>query len=116
MPKFMLMLMDRPSDYADLSPAEMQKVVKEYGAWAKKMGREGKLVGGEKLADEGGRIIRRKGEKVTVTDGPFVEAKEVLGGVFIIKAGSYDEAVELAKTCPHMTYGCATHVRQIDGP
>lgn len=115
MPRFMLMLFDRPADYADLSPAQMQSVIKEYGAWAKKMGKEGKLAGGEKLTDEGGRVIKRKGEKITVTDGPFAEAKEVMGGVFIIKARSYDEAVEIAKTSPHVKYGVSTHVRQIDG-
>ena len=49
-----------------------------------------------------------------MTDGPFAESKEVLGGFFIIAAASYDEAVEIAKTSPHVKYGASTHVRQID--
>jgi hypothetical protein len=49
-----------------------------------------------------------------VTDGPFAESKEVLGGYFTINAASYDEAVTIARTCPHIVYGCATHVRRID--
>lgn len=115
MPKFMLMLFDSPADYADITPAQMQAVVKEYGQWAKTMGEQGKLAGGEKLADEGGRVIRRNGEQAAVTDGPFAETKEVLGGFFIINARNYDEAVEIAKTSPHVKYGASTHVRQIDG-
>lgn len=114
MPRFMLMLFDNPADYADLTPAQMQAIVKEYGEWAQKMGKEGKIAGGEKLADEGGRIITRRDEKVSVTDGPYAETKEVLGGFFIINARSYDEAVEIAQTSPHARYGSSTHVRQID--
>lgn len=114
MPKFLLMLFDNPADYADLSPEQMQKVVQEYSAWAQEMGKAGKLAAGEKLADEGGKVITRKGQGLSVTDGPYAESKEVLGGFFIVNAASYDEAVELARACPHARYGCATHVRQID--
>lgn len=110
MPKFMLLLFDNPSDYADVTPEQMQQVVKEYGSWAQKMGKAGKLAGGEKLADEGGKVITQSG----VTDGPFAESKEVLGGYFILDAASYDEAVELASSSPHVKYGASTHVRQID--
>lgn len=112
MPKFMLLLFDNPADYADLSPEQMQQVVREYGAWAKEMGKAGKLEGGEKLADDGGKVITATG----VTDGPFAESKEVLGGYFTITAASYDEAVEIARGSPHVKYGASTHVRQIDAP
>jgi hypothetical protein len=114
MAKFMLLLFDKPADYADLTPAQMQQVVKEYGQWAKSMGQKGKLKGGEKLTDDGGRILKTRGEKVSVTDGPYAESKEVLGGIFIIEAADYDEAVEIAQSCPHMKYGACTHIRQID--
>ena len=118
MPKFVLMLMDNPADYADLSPDQLQGVVQEYNAWCQKMAQAGKFLGGEKLADEGGKVIVRKGNGVgqglSVTDGPFAESKEVLGGFFIIKADSYDEAVQIASGSPHVKYGAATHVRQID--
>ncbi len=110
MPKFMLLLFDTPSDYAGMTPEQMQQVVKEYGAWAQEMGKAGKLEGGEKLADEGGKVITQSG----VTDGPFAESKEVLGGYFTINAASYDEAVEIARGSPHAKYGASTHVRQID--
>lgn len=114
MAQFMLLLFDNPADYRDLTPAQMQQVVQEYGDWAKSMGAAGKLAGGEKLADEGGRVLRKKSGDAVVTDGPFAESKEVLGGYFLVNAASYDEAVEIAKSCPHMKYGACTHVRQID--
>lgn len=114
MPKFMLMLFDNPADYAGLSPDQMQGVVQEYNAWCQQMAKAGKFLGGEKLADEGGKVIARQGERISVTDGPFAESKEVLGGYFIISAASYDEAVKIASSSPHAKYGAATHVRQID--
>lgn len=114
MPKFLLMLMDNPTADANLSPQEMQAIVGEYTKWASSLAQQGKLDGGEKLAEEGGRLIRHTGPKVTVTDGPYAESKEVIGGYFIVNAASYDEAVAIAKTCPHMTHGAATLVRRIE--
>lgn len=114
MAKFMLMLFDNPADYANLTPQMMQDLVKEYGHWAEQMGKEGKLAGGEKLTEEGGRVITGKGAKAVVTDGPYAETKEVLGGYFIVNAASYDEAVAIARSCPHAKYGASTHVRRID--
>lgn len=114
MAKFMLMLFDNPSDYASMTPQQMQDLIKEYGRWAGQMGQEGKLLGGEKLSEEGGKILRGKGSKAVLTDGPYAETKEVLGGYFTIQADSYDEAVAIARTCPHINYGCATHIRRVD--
>jgi hypothetical protein len=114
MAKFMLMLFDNPADYAQMTPQQMQELIQEYGRWAGQMGKEGKLVGGQKLAEEGGKILTGKGAKAVLTDGPYAETKEVLGGYFIVNAASYDEAVAIARSSPHAKYGCATHVRRID--
>ena len=51
--------------------------------------------------------------QVRVTDGPYSESKEVLGGYYIIEAASYDNAVEHAQSCPHLEYGGTIEVRQI---
>jgi hypothetical protein len=48
-----------------------------------------------------------------ITDGPFVEAKEMVGGYLIVKANSLDEAVEMAKTCPNLVYGGNVEVRSV---
>lgn len=114
MAKFMLMLIDKPAAFATLTPAQIQEVIKEYNDWAQQLAAKGKLAGGEKLADEGGKVLKESGGKVVVTDGPFAEAKEVLGGYFIVLAADYGEAVAIARTSPHAKYGAATHIRRID--
>ncbi|MGH9319384.1 MAG: YciI family protein [Vicinamibacteria bacterium] len=111
MAQFMLLLHDRPGLFEGLSPQEIQAVVDEYRGWGQKLGET--LAGGHKLKEEGGRQIVARGDEVLVTDGPFAEAKELMGGYFIIRAASYDGAVEIAKTCPHLRYG-RMEIRQVD--
>ncbi|MFQ5973233.1 MAG: YciI family protein, partial [Alphaproteobacteria bacterium] len=97
------------------SPEEIQAVLEKYRAWAQRMAAEGKFEGGEKLKADGGRVLKADGGGgVSVTDGPYAEAKEVLGGFFKISAASYDEAVEIAKTCPTIAFGGSIMVRQTD--
>jgi hypothetical protein len=57
-------------------------------------------------------VARRNGSSLSVTDGPFTESKEMIGGFFIIDADSYDDAVKKASDCPHLDYG-AIEIRQI---
>jgi hypothetical protein len=114
MSKFMLMLFDNPAQDINLSPQQMQQVVAEYKQWAEQLARQGKLVGGDKLAEHGGKTLRGSAGKLIITDGPFAEAKEVLGGYFVINANSLDEAVELSKTCPHIKYGSSIQIRKVD--
>ncbi len=113
MPQFMLILSERPGDFAGMAPEQIQKIIEKYGAWGMKMAQEGRMVGGHKLTEHGGKKIARTGSSLAVTDGPYAEAKEVVGGIYILKAKDYAEAVELAKTCPHMEYG-RIDVREID--
>lgn len=105
MPKFMLILREDPATFAALSPTAMQAVIEEYSAWSRKLGAAGRLKGGEKLADEGGRRLATKAGRVVVTDGPFAEAKDVIGGFFTIEAADYAEAERLVADCPHVKYG-----------
>ncbi|HJS75256.1 MAG TPA: YciI family protein [Vicinamibacteria bacterium] len=114
MAQFMLLLYNEPSEFAGLEPQEFQKVLSEYQAWGQKMASRGKLVSGHKLKDEGGRHLEARGKEVLVTDGPFAEAKEVLGGYYLVDAASYDEAVELAKTGPHLRYNGRIEIREIE--
>ena len=114
MPQFMLLLHEDPKEFAGLGQAEFMGVIQQYQAWGQKMASEGKLVGRNKLKDEGGRHVVARGNEVLVTDGPFAEAKEVLGGYYIVNAASYDEAVEIAKTGPHLKYHGRIEIRQVD--
>ena len=107
MPQFILLLRDDRKALDGISPEEGQKLMQRYGDW-----RRTKAVGGQKLTDGEGRVLRKSNGKPSVTDGPFAEAKEVMGGFFVIEAANFDEAVEAAKTCPHMDFG-TIEVRQI---
>ena len=113
MPQFMLILFEKPGDFANLSPDQIQKVIEKYGAWGEKLGMEGTMVAGHKLTEDGGKRLNSSGGKVAVTDGPYAEAKEVIGGVYLVKAKDYSEAAQIASTCPHIDYG-RIEVRQID--
>lgn len=74
---------------------------------------DGTLTGGSPLhpASEA-RTVRARSDRVIVTDGPYTETKEVIGGYFVIDAGSLDEAVRIAERCPAAAYG-GVEVRQI---
>jgi hypothetical protein len=85
--------------FANQSPEQMQAEMALWNVWMNKLASQNKLVGGEPLQAEG-RVIH--GSKKKVTDGPYVEAKDVVGGYVIIKAEHFDEAVALSKDCPQL--------------
>jgi hypothetical protein len=114
MAKYMLLLHDDPSGWLALSPDQMQQAIQKYMAWGAKLRTAGVLVSSDKLADDRGRVLRGKNGQLRVTDGPFSEGKEVLGGYYVIKAESYEEAIERAKDCPHLGYGGTIEVRQVE--
>ncbi|HTS48971.1 MAG TPA: YciI family protein [Bryobacteraceae bacterium] len=112
MPQYMLLLYGDPSNWAKLSPDEMQKATEKYLAWTKKPFTKDS----HRLADDAGRVIRRaKDGQKRATDGPYSETKEVLGGYYTIEAASYDEAVKLALDHPQLEYGGTIEVRQVWG-
>ena len=80
--------------------ADSEAATKNMQAWMKWMeslGQKGILVGGEPLAPSGKQV---NGSKKIVTDGPFMEAKELVGGYLIVNAKDINEAVEISKGCP----------------
>jgi hypothetical protein len=114
MPKYMLLLHEHTGAFAAMSPEQMQQVIQKYVAWGNSLRNAGLLQDSHKLKEEPGRVIRTDGGKVRVTDGPFSETKEVLGGYYTVEAFSYDKAVEIARGCPHVEYGGTIEVREID--
>jgi hypothetical protein len=110
MSQYLLLLHEKPERLPHLSPDEIQRITGEYVAWTQQLAMAGKLVHANKLRDEGGRHIR----KSTVTDGPYVEGKEVVAGYYVIEAPDYDAAVALGRGCPHTKYGGWIEVREIE--
>lgn len=109
MPKFALFLRDdgRWNPQA-MSPDEMQAIIQRYGQWRAKV----QPALGHKLRDGEGRVMRKDSGSLKVSDGPFAEAREVMGGLFVIEAADYAAAVEIARDCPHLDYG-TIEVREI---
>ena len=112
MPKFVLLLRDDGRFDPSMSAAEMQAIVQRYIAWRAKIQQNGRSITGHKLHDQKGRVLRGNGSAMKITDGPFAEAREVMGGLFVIDAASYDEVVELSKDCPHLDFG-SIEIREV---
>ena len=97
--------------YKELSPEELQQYLSKSKAWFDSMAAKGIVKGGQPLVAEG-RILSGKGGR-TVSDGPFAESKETIGGYLVILAESLDEAVKIAQACPPLAYGGSLEVRPI---
>ena len=97
-------------DPSHLSPDAQQAHMQKWFAWVEKLTNEKRYAGGEALLP-GGKTISGPGK--TVTDGPFAESKEVVGGYFVVHAKDYDEAVGIAKDCPDYVLGGSVEVRQV---
>ena len=110
MPQYMLLI--RGDDEATNSPEETERVVQQYIAWARSLRVRGKMLGGDELAPKG-RILRGSGQDLLVTDGPFAESKEQIGGYFLIQADGEEEAVAIAGECPGLRRGRAIELREI---
>jgi hypothetical protein len=94
-----------------------ESVYPEMGRFAGELASQGKLVDSAPLFSEqqGARVRRSKG-KVVVTDGPFTETKEVIGGFFVVDVKDRREAVAIAKRCPHLVNGFVEVRRMIPVP
>lgn len=110
---YALLLNHAPDRYSGLSEDDYMDIIKDYVAWVEKLTAEGTYVGGEKLADGPGKTLTATDGGVEVHDSPMAELAEVLGGFMMIKAASYDAAVAIAKTCPHMVHNKTLEVREI---
>jgi hypothetical protein len=103
--KYVILIMDTPLGET-LSEAERKAWSDEIYAWYEEQGASGKVsdMGAQLHPPATAKTIRG----TTVTDGPFVEAKEVVGGYSVLEAGSIDEAVGVAKTWPGVDRGLIT--------
>lgn len=109
MPQFVLLLRDNGSFPTDISPEEIQAIIEKYGEWMARV----KALGGQKLRDQQGRVLTRNGKGIQMTDGPFAEAKEVVGGYILVEAPDYDAAARLCHDCPHLEFG-SIEIREVE--
>ncbi len=114
MAKYLLLLHEAPDTFSDISPEQIQSIIAEYVAWREGLVARKIFIASEKLKDEGGKHLSGNGKDVRVVDGPFSEAKEVLGGFFMIEAADYDSAVNISRDCPHLKYGGRIELREVD--
>ena len=97
--------------YQSMSQEEKQAHMEVWGAWMEKLQAEGKLLDGLPLSYDG-KVVREKGS--VVTDGPYAEGAEMVGGYLIVNTDGLEEAVELSKGCPIFDYaGANVEVREI---
>jgi hypothetical protein len=92
------------------SPEKFQQQMMKWKTWMENLGKQGKMIAGQPLA-KGGSVIR--GGKRVVTDGPFVEGKEIVGGYLMIKANDLPEAIEIGKNRPIFDYDGIVEVREV---
>jgi hypothetical protein len=108
------MLIFRGTDwYKGLSPEEMQRLADQWMAWFNRLKDQGTAIAGNPLEREG-KIVSGKNGRV-VSDGPFAESKETIGGYFLLKVNTLDQAVAIAQECPGLSYGIRVEVRPVAG-
>jgi hypothetical protein len=112
MKEFALLFRQPRFDRSKVSPIEMQALAKKWEAWKAAISNEGKMASeGQRLAVEG-KVLKTGG---IVTDGPFVEIREILGGFIVVKAENLEEATTLAHGCPALENGGSVEIRPIYG-
>ena len=95
----------------DRSPEQMQQMMQKWMAWMKDLGANGHLKDRGQPLERAGKLVQ--GRQKTVMDGPFAEAKDVVGGYTLIEAEDLSEAVELSKGCPIFEVEGAVEVRPV---
>jgi len=110
MAKFMLIYRDPATPQTPPAPEEMQAFLAMWGEWFQKCG-AAILDGGDALKPTG-KVLKAGG---VVSDGPYAESKEVIGGYSVVQADNYEGAVAIARECPIARVGGAIEIRELAG-
>lgn len=95
------------------SPEQMQEAIKPWQNWMGDIAAQNKLVSQPQRWSADGRVVKSNN---IVTNGPYVEIKEAIGGLIIIRANDFEEAVEIAKGCPILEWGGNVEIRMAVDP
>lgn len=104
----MLILFENKNVYDDFSPEDMQQEIQVHRKWIEELGEH--YAGGEPLEKPAKTV---KGKEKILTDGPYIESKELVSGYYFINAANLEEASEIAKGCPVLRLGGTVEVREI---
>lgn len=104
-----------PERYEEMTYEERRAALERWNAWCDELMAQGRVQGGNTLAPAG-RVVSRVGGARAVAravDGPFAEAKELIGGYLLLSAASLEEATSIAEGCPNLPYGMVVEVRPV---
>jgi hypothetical protein len=93
-----------------MSTDDIEKTIDRFYLWIERLVQEGKMKRGQRLTYEGRTVARHN----VITDGPFGESKEVIGGYWFILAHDLDEAARIAQGNPCLEGGLFLEIRPID--
>ena len=113
--KFLLIMNINPAIMEQLTEAERQEIMEGHGEFMETLTETGEMLGTEALADPSqSAVVRVRDGVPVVTDGPYAEAKEFLGGYYLVDVASRDRALELAAMIPDARFnGMGVEVRQV---
>jgi len=104
--KYMLLIYHDEQAWDSLTEAERQEIYRQYRELVAELTAKGKYLAGDELQPTNtSRSVRVRDGKPLITDGPFAETREQLGGFFLIEAGSFDEAGSIAARIPSALTG-----------
>ena len=113
--KYMILTYLDEKAWLSLSADEQKRLMAECEPHIQKLLGTKKLLAGAPLHPTStATTIRYRDGKQVLTDGPYAETKEVIGGYWIVGASSYDEAVALAHDCPQLEFGGSIEVREVE--
>ena len=110
MSNFLYLFRGGDADWKKAPPEVVEAHMQKWGAWMGGLKEKGKLIDGLPLSGEG-KVVEKAGE--VITDGPFAEGAEVVGGYLIVTADGLNDAVEISKGCPIFEHGGNVEVREI---
>jgi len=107
--KDFLLLFRGGLDFNAATQEQLQQAMMKWKKWMEELTRQGKYLGGQRLTKNGSVLKSAK----QITDGPYVESKEIVGGYVAIKANDLQDAIEAAKGCPIFEYNGIVEVREV---
>ena len=110
MKDFMMIFIGANYEELGLSPQQLQDRMGRWWTWGNKMEEQGILKGGNALLTKAMRVA---GPDRIVSDGPFVESKELVGGYYIVSADSFEKVVEIAQDFPDYDLGGTVEIREV---